>query len=83
MVEHGAIIAAGFVAERAGEPAFAEPGRARDIRPKNMCLRLLSTISIILAPDNAFSLIGACFTAATYTLSSSSRMAAVSCCPPG
>jgi hypothetical protein len=30
MVEHGAIIAAGFVAERAGEPAFAEPGLADD-----------------------------------------------------
>lgn len=30
MIEHGAIVAAGLVAERAGEPTFAEAGLADD-----------------------------------------------------
>ena len=30
LIEHGAIVAAGFVAERRGEPALADAGRAAD-----------------------------------------------------
>ena len=83
MIEHRAIVATGLVAERTGDPAFAEAGRPRDIRPKNMCLRLSSTIRIILAVDSTFLRIGVSFTAVVFTLRSSSRTAVVFCCRRG
>src|SRR5437899_337189 len=52
LIEHGAIVAAGLVAERRGEPTLADAGRARDIRRKNNPLRLSSDIPITHSPDN-------------------------------
>ena len=49
MIEHGAIVAAGLVAERAGDPTFAEPGQAYDILPRNICSKLSFNIRIIRA----------------------------------
>jgi hypothetical protein len=55
------------VAERTGEKTFADSGHARDILPKNMCLRLSSTIRIILLLESALSGIGGSFTAGAFT----------------
>ena len=35
VIEHGAIVATGLVAEGAGKPTLADAGRAREILPKN------------------------------------------------
>jgi hypothetical protein len=35
VVEHRPIVATGLVAERRGQPALADAGRANDILPKN------------------------------------------------
>ena len=40
MIEHGAIVAAGFLADRAGQPALAHAGRINDILPKNRAAKL-------------------------------------------
>jgi hypothetical protein len=58
LVEDGAIVATGFVAERGGEPAFADAGRARDILPKNIRLKLSFNIRITHAPASASLLCG-------------------------
>ena len=55
IVEHRSIVTACLVSERAGEPALAGAGRARDILPKNIRLKLSFTIHIILALENASS----------------------------
>jgi hypothetical protein len=68
MIEHGAIVAAGLVAERAGDPTFAEPGRAHDIVHRNIRLKLSSIIRIIPALGNASSLSGDSFTGIALTL---------------
>jgi hypothetical protein len=39
LIEDRPIIPAGLVAERAGEPTFADTGRAREILPKNRLSR--------------------------------------------
>ncbi|MCP1845628.1 hypothetical protein ACVIHI_008903 [Bradyrhizobium sp. USDA 4524] len=49
LIEHGAIVAAGRVAERRGEPALADAGRTRDIVPKNIRSKLSFNIDIIHA----------------------------------
>jgi len=55
MVEHGEVFFAGDVPQGAGEPTFTDTGRARDILPKNIRLKLSFTIHIILALENASS----------------------------
>jgi hypothetical protein len=40
MIEDGAIVAAGFVADGAGEPTFADAGRSHDILPRNRAAKL-------------------------------------------
>ena len=47
VVEDGHVLPAGFLAQRAGEPAFADAGRANDILPKNTCSTLSLNICII------------------------------------
>jgi len=53
LVEDGAIVATCFVAERRGEPTFADAGRAHDILPKNIRSKLSFNIRIIHAPVSA------------------------------
>ena len=52
MILHRAIVAAGFVAEGAGNPALAKPGRADDILPRNIRSKLSFNIRIIRAPGS-------------------------------
>jgi hypothetical protein len=52
LIKHGAIVAAGLVAERRGEPALADAGQSRDIVPRNSLSRLLSDIRIIHLPGS-------------------------------
>ncbi len=47
MIKHRSIVAAGLVAERRRQPAFADAGRANDILPKNTCSTLSLNICII------------------------------------
>jgi hypothetical protein len=68
IVEHRSIVTAGLVAERAGKPALAGAGRAHDIIPRNIRLKLSSIIRIIPAPANASSLSGDWFTGVAFTL---------------
>ncbi|MGY2812020.1 hypothetical protein ACVIHF_008750 [Bradyrhizobium sp. USDA 4506] len=49
LVKDRAIVAAGLVAERRGNPALADAGRARDIVPKNIRSKLSFNIDIIHA----------------------------------
>jgi hypothetical protein len=58
MVEDRAVITAGLVAERASNPTFADSGRARDILPKNIRLKLSFNIRITHAPASASLLCG-------------------------
>jgi hypothetical protein len=53
LIEDGAVVAAGLVAERAGEPRFPRAGWASDKLHRNSCSKLSSIIRIILAPENA------------------------------
>jgi hypothetical protein len=53
MILNRAIVAASFVAEGASNPAFAQPGRAHDILPKNIRSKLSFNIRIIHAPVSA------------------------------
>ena len=53
MIEDGAVVAAGLVAERTGKPTFADSGRAHDILPKNIRSKLSFNIRIIHAPVSA------------------------------
>ena len=53
MIEDGAVVAAGLVAERTGKPTFADSGRARDILPKNIRSKLSFNIRITHAPASA------------------------------
>jgi hypothetical protein len=50
LIEHGAIVATGLIAERRREPALADTGRAHDIVPKNIRSKLSFNIRIIHAP---------------------------------
>jgi hypothetical protein len=52
MILHRAIVAAGFVAEGAGNPALAKPGRADDILLRNIRSKLSFNIRIIRAPGS-------------------------------
>jgi hypothetical protein len=67
MVEDGTIVAACLVAERAGDPALADAGRAHDIVPRNIRLKLSSIIRIIPVQENASSLSGGSFTGVAFT----------------
>ena len=51
-VEDRLVVAAGFVAERAGQPTLAEPGRYSVTMPGVRCSRCGSTIRSIRGPDN-------------------------------
>jgi hypothetical protein len=53
MIEDGAVVAAGLVAECTGKPTFAGSGRAHDILPKNIRSKLSFNIRIIHAPVSA------------------------------
>ena len=53
LIEYRAIVAAGLVAERRGEPALADAGRAHDILLKNIRSKLSFNIRIIRALVNA------------------------------
>src|SRR6266481_944093 len=68
LVEDGPVVATSFVTERGGKPTFADAGRAHDIVPKNIRLKLSSIIRIIPALENASSLSGGSFTGAVFTL---------------
>ena len=46
MIKHRSIVAAGFLADGASQPALPDPGQANDILPKNTSLRLSSNIRI-------------------------------------
>jgi hypothetical protein len=52
MVLNRTIVAAGLVAEGAGNPTLAQPGRARDILRRNSLLRSSSGIRIIRSPES-------------------------------
>jgi hypothetical protein len=52
MILDRAIVAAGFVAEGAGNPALAKPGRADDILLRNIRSKLSFNIRIIRAPGS-------------------------------
>ena len=67
MIEHGAIVAAGLVSERAGQPAFADAGQAHDILPRNIRSKLSFNIRIIRALVSASWLSGASFTGLALT----------------
>jgi len=49
LVEHGEAVAAGFIPEGAGQPAFSGSGQAYDILPRNICSKLSFNIRIIRA----------------------------------
>ena len=51
MIEDGAIVAAGFLADGAGQPAFADAGRTNDILPKNTSSMSSLNIRIIRSPE--------------------------------
>src|ERR1700674_1289765 len=68
IIEHRSIVTARLVSERAGEPALAGAGRAHDIIPRNIRLKLSSIIRIIPAPANASWLSGDWFTGVAFTL---------------
>jgi len=53
LVEDGAVVATGLVAERGGKPTFAGAGQASDILHRNICSKLSSIIRIIRAPEKA------------------------------
>jgi hypothetical protein len=55
------------MSERAGEPALAGAGRAHDIVPRNIRLKLSSIIRIIPVQENASSLSGGSFTGVAFT----------------
>jgi hypothetical protein len=55
------------VSERAGEPGFSRTGRAHDIVPRNIRLKLSSIIRIIPVQENASSLSGGSFTGVAFT----------------
>jgi hypothetical protein len=50
LIEDRAVVATRLVAERRGQPALADAGRAHDILPKNTRSKLLFNIRIIRAP---------------------------------
>lgn len=67
LVEDGPVVATGFVTERGGQPTFADAGRAHDIVPRNIRLKLSSIIRIIPVQENASSLSGGSFTGVAFT----------------
>ena len=71
------------LSQGAGKPAFADTARPRDIRPKNIRLKLSFTIHITLAPENASSRSDESFTEVAFILRLSRRMVAAFYCRRG
>ncbi len=53
LLEHGVVVAAGLLAEGAGQPGLPDPGRAHDILPRNSRSTSASTTRITRVLGNA------------------------------
>jgi hypothetical protein len=75
LIKHGAIVAAGLVAERTGKPALADTGRASVMLPGVWVLRWRSSTRFILGAVKVWVFSAASNTGAKSISSSDSRMA--------
>jgi hypothetical protein len=75
LIEHGSIVSAGLVAERGGEPALADAGRASVMLPGVWVLRCRSSTRFILDTVTLWAFSAASSTVAKNISSSGNRTA--------